>query len=120
VIEVKAGTDTNGIKWAPAQVSFYARLFEHWIKNDPASAHSTLTAMIADRAGLGLAPKASLKSPIQVVPVIALGWPLTNEVAAKQGATTLQKALLASGTGYPNLEVWAVQPDGSHTTIDWF
>ena len=118
IIEVKAGTDTTGIRWAPAQVSVYTRLFTIWVEQDPDRACAMLGEMLGQRVQLGLAPQIMVELPIEIVPVVAVGSPWGN--VAREGALTVQKMLLSAGLGFPNLEVWEIGDDGSPRMCDWF
>jgi hypothetical protein len=120
IIEVKAGTDTRGICWAAAQVSFYARLFSSWVDQDPDTAHAALADMLEQRVRLGLAPEAALGRPIQIVPVVAVGLPVSKESDARSGAIKIQSMLLKAGIGWPDLELWAIAADGRWTALPWF
>jgi hypothetical protein len=103
VPQVKAGTDGSGVKWAPAQVTFYAALVRRWLSIDP-DARTTLETMrvARDRVGLGSAP--ALREHIEVVPVVAIGEPGLS-AGALSGLNLLQSGLLAAGVGWSNLEV---------------
>lgn len=120
IIEVKPKAQTGSIGWTPAQVTFYARIFKHWIEQNGAAASKTLREMLNQRIELRLIPTVELHDPIRIKPVIALEHGLTNLSVAKERAEKLQEHLLQSGVGWKNLEARAIEPDGSMTDLQWF
>ncbi|MGI8846439.1 MAG: hypothetical protein ACR2HC_09770, partial [Thermoleophilaceae bacterium] len=70
-IEVKPGTQTNGLGWTPVQVAMYVRLVRAWTEADPERALEVLEGMAHQRRALGLATTSlpQLRVPIEVIPV---------------------------------------------------
>ncbi len=119
-VEVKprgAGT----IVWSGVQATVYARLFERWIRTPPAEdSHgqrvdppaTILRGMLDQRARLGLAPTDRPDVPDRpvVVPVVALqrGW--NGKYLDRM--MKVQEAVLLSGCGDPDLEIYEVSMAG--------
>lgn len=120
IIEIKPNTQTGSIGWTPAQVTFYANVFQHWVDDDQAAARETLRKMLGQRITLGLAPTVELSDPIRIKPVIALQHGLTNSKIAQQRAEELQAHLLRNGIGWSNLEARSIGADGSMADLGWF
>jgi hypothetical protein len=120
IIEIKPRTQTGSIGWTPAQVTFYADVFQYWVERDPAAALETLRKMLDQRIKLGLAPRVDLSDPIRIKPVIALQHKLRNPEVAQQRAEELQTQLLRSGSRWSNLEARCIEEAGSMTRLDWF
>ena len=120
VIEIKSNTPTGSIGWTPAQVTFYANVFQHWVENDHAAALETLRQMLSQRITLGLAPAVTLSDPIRIKPVIALQHGLTSYDKAQCRAEGLQARLVRSGVGWTNLEARSIGADGSMVNLGWF
>ena len=87
-IEVKPGDQTKGLALTPIQVAMYARLLRAWIDVDEVFAREVLEGMAQQRAALGLgsAEAPRLRSPIEIVPVIAVGTPISNPDVARSGS----------------------------------
>jgi hypothetical protein len=119
IIEVKPGAATGSLGWTPAQVTVYADLFKRWLANHPGAAN-VLEKMLEQRVQLGLSPHVSLKRPVQIRPVIAIGHPIRNELVARQRAEGVQHALIAAGLGWANLVAREVDPDGTTSDLGWF
>jgi hypothetical protein len=118
VIEVKPGSSVKGITWAPLQVSFYARLFERWIKTvGREQAASIIDGMLAQKVELGLTrvPARRLRVPFEVVPVVAIGGDVNKEALRRM--RMVQQALLNFGSGSEELEVWNVWPGVRRTSL---
>lgn len=112
-VEVKprgAGT----IRWAAAQATVYARLFQRWIAALPTgdSPGQILRGMIRQRVDLGLAETVRPDIPDQpdVVPVVAV----QREAAETylDGLRRVQRQLLASGAGDERLRLYEVNMAG--------
>lgn len=109
-IEVKPGSVTAGITWAPLQATFYAQLLRAWSNEVGQKSQHILHAMLQQRIDLGLTrdPNRRLKYPLEIVPVVAIGGPPKSPEALPR-IKTVQKALLDAKVGYPTLEVWQVE-----------
>src|SRR5207249_4307926 len=59
VIEIKSGDVTGRLGWTPAQVTYYAHLFNRWLAED-SSATTVLQTMLSQRVELGLSPPVQL------------------------------------------------------------
>lgn len=81
VIEVKRGDDPR-LRWTPAQVAYYAALFDWWASEIGHDATVVLESMLLQRERLGLVPtkRPKVASPVNVVPIVAVGNPI-NEFA---------------------------------------
>jgi hypothetical protein len=110
VIEAKFAGATGEIPWAPAQVGVYADLFREWTNADSNSG-AVLARMLEQRVRLGLSPDlgVSLREPLDIIPVVAIGGEVRSKVALGRLAT-VQRTLMAAQVGWPNLEVWIVDP----------
>lgn len=113
-VEVKP-RDTASIRWAAAQATVYASLFERWINWPPPKADppgQILKGMIEQRVSLGLADAARPDIPDQpeVLPVVAV------QRGAKEtyieGLKQVQRALLAAGVGHQELQICEVNMAG--------
>ena len=106
-IEVKPGSSTSGVTWAPLQAAFYAGLFRKWSETvaDPAS---SLHSMLKQRMDLGLTvdPVRALKTPIEVVPIVAIGG--DPSAAAVQRMFHVREALVDQGLLDEAFEIWQV------------
>jgi len=111
VMEVKPADSLAGITWAPLQVSFYARLFQHWSEAVGEESAGILNRMLGQRIAIGLQEQSSvsLSYPLDIVPVIAIGDPVHPQGLARLQA--VQAQLLKAGQGDDNLEVWRVGPN---------
>jgi hypothetical protein len=111
VMEVKPADNLPGITWAPLQVSFYARLFDHWSEAVGRESAEFLNRMLGQRIAIGLEKESSvsLSYPLNIVPVIAIGDPVAHPQALAR-LNAVQAQLLQAGQGYDNLEVWLVRP----------
>jgi hypothetical protein len=118
VIEVKPGSSTRGIAWAPLQASFYAALFRAWADEAEEHARDVLESMLSQRIELGISsdPPRPLAYPLDIVPVVAIGGPPRSRAALPR-LRVVQSALLASGAGWPNLEIWQVHEAVTLTQI---
>ena len=110
-IEVKPGSETNALGWAPVQVAMYARLVRAWTEADPEGARKVLEEMAHQRAALGLGSSAvpPLSDPIEVVPVIAVGKPIKNPSEARERFALIRDALRTHGEPLDGLRLWAVE-----------
>ncbi len=114
VIEVKPGTQTNGLGFTPVQVAMYVRLLRAWIQADQEGAREVLMGMARQRRALGLAPGAipELRRPIEVVPVIAVGKPIISPREARRRFALVREALRDHGEPLEGLALWAVEETG--------
>lgn len=117
VIEIKPGSSTSGITWAPLQAMFYAELFRAWSAEAGEASHANLQSMLKQRVTLGLTqdPVRSLRYPLEIVPVIAIGGEPSNAALAR--LWVVRDALLASHADWSNLEVWRVEESVAQTTL---
>lgn len=109
-VEVKPRR-TGAIRWAAAQATVYAKLFERWVNAEAAgtpTAGEIVHGMLDQRQQLGLAKRISpyLADCPEVVPVVAVqrGAPDTY----MEGFRKVQDALLTAGVGDPELELYEV------------
>ena len=122
VIEVKPGAPTPPLAWTPAQVALYLRIFSAWAAQDPDHARRVVAGMIEDRVRLGLAPRsaialaAGLREPLEIVPVIAVGTPVTNLRVAPTRFEQVRQALHDAGEPLDGLELWIIDGHGAVTT----
>jgi hypothetical protein len=118
-IEVKPGSATDGVTWSPLQATFYARLFQAWADERGSAAVDDIQSMLDQRVALGLtsAPPRALRSPLDVVPVVAIGGAASP--AALERMRAVQQALVASGVGRHDLEVWQVEEVVQYSRIPW-
>jgi hypothetical protein len=109
-IEVKPGSATAGITWAPLQATFYAQLLRAWSNEVGQKSQHILHAMLQQRIDLGLTrdPNRRLKYPLEIVPVVAIGGPPKSPEAIPR-LKAVQQALLDAKVGYPSLKVWQVE-----------
>ena len=109
-IEVKPGSNTAGITWAPLQATFYAELLKAWSNEVGPKSQHILHAMLQQRIDLGLTrdPNRRLKYPLEIVPVVAIGG-LPKSPEAIPRAKAVQQALLDAKVGYSSLEIWRVE-----------
>jgi hypothetical protein len=114
VIEVKPGSPTPALAWTPCQVAVYTRLTRAWVEQDPSYAREVVEGMLHQRGALGLNGSApALGSPIEIVPVIAVGLPVQNPKVAIRRFQQVQDALWACGEFLDDeLEVWGIDADG--------
>jgi hypothetical protein len=119
-VEVKP-RGTGSIVWSGVQATVYARLLTQWIQTPPAEdSHgqkvdppaTILRGMLDQRARLGLAPTDRPDVPDRpvVVPVVALqrGW--NGKYLDRM--MKVQEAVLLSGCGDPDLEIYEVSMAG--------
>jgi hypothetical protein len=111
-IEVKSGSNTHGITWAPLQATFYADFLKAWSSQvgQERASHRSLQMMLQQRIDLGLTrgPNPQLKYPLEIVPVVAFGGPPKSKKAYPR-RKEVQKALLDAKVGYKSLKVWQVE-----------
>lgn len=112
LIEVKGSRDLKGISWAALQVTFYAKLFRHWMETvGETSAASSIEAMLQQRIDIGLekpAGRTTLSTPLKILPVVAIEEP--PHVEALRRLRKVQERMVARRVGEPELEVWSVSP----------
>lgn len=112
-IEVKPSMVPT-IKWAPAQVTVYARLLERWLvaPNLPTSPAEVIRGMLRQRHALGLCEELAERVPdqLRVVPVIAVQKGANP--AYVDGLRQVQRALVAAGVGYDQLLLCQVNMAG--------
>jgi len=109
-IEVKSGSNTHGITWAPLQATFYANFLKEWSKEVRQKSQDILHKMLQQRIDLGLTrgPNPQLKYPLEIVPVVAFGGPPKSTKAIPR-LKIVQKALIDAKVGYRSLKVWQVE-----------
>lgn len=119
-IEVKPGASTKGLTWTPVQVAMYVRLLRSWVSHDEQGAAEILEGMAGQRLALGLngcvAPRVRL--PIEIVPVIAVGKPMTSRRQAPDRFDIVREALRAAGEPLHDLQIWCVELSGELTCTD--
>lgn len=115
IIEVKPGSETGPLGWTPLQVAVYLALFRMWSEADPDEALEVLQGMLDQRRQLGLLGSGewSVRSPLELIPVVAVGRPVKNSRVADErmlvvhDAVSLVEPSLASA-----LEVWLLSDVG--------
>ena len=119
-IEVKPGAATKGVAWTPLQVAIYVRMLRSWIGPDHETAAAVLDGMARQRAALGLtsATVPKLRIPIEVVPVIAIGKPVTSRREAPVRFAAVRQALQQAGEPLSRLQIWAVEETGVLSALD--
>jgi hypothetical protein len=119
-IEVKPGAATRGVTWTPLQVAVYLRMLRAWIGPDHDAAAEILEDMLHQRVALGLVtgPVPRLRVPIEVVPVIAIGKPLTSRREAPQRFAVIREALARAGEPLDGLQLWAIEETGDVSAVD--
>jgi hypothetical protein len=119
-IEVKPGAETKGLTWTPIQVAMYVRLLRAWIEADEDSARKVLEGMVRQRAALALgsteAPE--LCEPIEIVPVIAVGKPMTRRRETLERLAIVRAALREAGEPLTGLRFWAIEQTGDVSITD--
>lgn len=115
---MKPASATSGITWAPLQATFYARLFRAWAKEVGDTSCEILRSMLKQRIELGLTrdPVRPLRSPIEFVPIVAIGGTPSSPKALPR-LQKVQSALLAGGVGEDALEVWLVEESVRCTVV---
>lgn len=116
VVEAKPAGATDGITGGPAQVALYARMVRTWIDSDPAAAVEELRRQLGQRVSLGLSRHRALMTPVQVVPVLVLGWGLTSPEAWNR-VRTVATAVLDDEHG--PLEIYRLAESGELTRWDY-
>lgn len=116
VVEVKPGSATSGIAWSPLQATFYTRLFRSWADEAGDDAPRILRSMLAQRVDLGLTrdPLRAPRTPVEFVPVVAIGGSPSSPQALPR-LRRVQSALLDAEVGDPALQVWLVEESVSRT-----
>jgi hypothetical protein len=109
VVEIKPGSSTSGITWAPLQAIFYAELFRAWSTECGRASVDVLESMLKQRIALELTrdPSRRLHHPIEIVPVVAIGG--SPSAKAIERMWTVRSRLSTAGVGWENLEVWMVE-----------
>ena len=94
----------------------YAKLIRAWLDVAGAEARTILEGMVEQRAQLGLAPveRWRLGSPIEIVPVIAVGTPVVGENVLQRFAC-VRDALSARGDVLQGLQLWGIDKGGNVT-----
>lgn len=110
VVEIKPGSATSGIAWAPLQATFYARLFRAWADEAGVGSRTTLESMLQRRITLNLSRDRirPLSYPLDIVPVVAIGG-VPKSPKAIGRLQHVQNALLDAGEGEGAMEVWQVE-----------
>ena len=120
IIEAKPASATEGIAWGPAQVRFYASMWAAWLDENPVGA-SLLEEELEQRKALGLLPvgaRTTLRRPVSVVPVLAIGPGIVSPEAWSR-LRTVQDAV-SNAEGLPPaepLEVWRLS--ATHPPLVW-
>lgn len=118
-IEVKPGAQTKGLIWTPIQVAMYVRLLRAWVDADDAKARQVLEGMARQRAALELgsteAPR--LRDPIEIVPVIAVGKPITHLPEARERFGIVLSALRKAGEPLAGLQLWAIDATDGNVCV---
>lgn len=119
-IEVKPGARTSGLTWTPIQVAMYVRLLRSWVEGDEAHAAVVLEEMARQRLALALndRPAAKVRLPIEIVPVIAVGRPMTRRHEALNRFETVRAALRQAGEPLDGLQIWCVEQSGELSFTD--
>jgi hypothetical protein len=119
-IEVKPGATTKGVAWTPLQVAVYVRMLRSWIGQDHDAAAAVLEGMARQRAMLALTSPSvpKLRRPIEVIPVIAIGKPLTSRREASHRFAAVREALKDAGEPLEGLTLWAVEETGALSALD--
>lgn len=118
-IEVKPGAQSRGVTWTPVQVAMYVRLLRAWIDADPPNARDVLEGMARQRAALQLgAPPPTLAEQIEVVPVIAIGKPITSPRGLPERFALVREALAEAGEPLAGLRLWAIEGTGEISVTD--
>jgi hypothetical protein len=116
VIEAKPANAIAGIVWGPAQVRFYAELFDRWL-DQTATGSAVLAEMLEQRVVLGLAPSVTpIDQPIAVVPMLVIGAGNVSKVA-KERVNKVADVLhaVASGQRVQPVEIWRIDETGNLT-----
>jgi hypothetical protein len=118
VMEVKPGTETTDLGWTPAQVLLYHRLLSSWAEQDAESAPQALDGMLRQRVRIGLERERewSLRRPLELVPVIAVGGRVKNPRVANERMRAVTDALRRAGLASKEPEVWQVD-DAGHVEV---
>jgi hypothetical protein len=119
-IEVKPGTQTTGLALTPIQVAMYMRLVRAWIEADEVFAREVLEGMAQQRAALGLGSTEALRlrDPIEIVPVFAVGTPISSPRDARTRFELVRNALRESGESLTGLQLWAINMSGDISITD--
>lgn len=118
VIEIKPASATGGIGWAPLQATFYTRLFRAWAGEAGDRCGQILQSMLHQRVALGLTrdPLRSMRTPVEFVPVVAIGGQPRSSKALPR-LQRVQSALIDAGVGEAGLEVWIVEETVQRTRV---
>ncbi len=95
----------------------YARLITAWAQADPIYAADVVEGMATQRAELGLGPGEfpALRTPIEVVPVIAIGLPLTTREDVPLRFAAVREALASAREPLAGLQLWTLTASGEIT-----
>jgi hypothetical protein len=118
VIEVKRGDDPR-LGWTPAQVAYYAALFDLWPSESGSVAIEIIESMLVQRRRLGIIPpqQPRVATPVEVVPVVAVGTPISQfslERVREMGDELAADGQLACGA----IAIWIVDPVAMSLTVD--
>jgi len=107
-IEVKPGSATAGITWAPLQATFYARLLQSWAEEAGPESATIIERMLGQRVAVNLTPDPirPVRVPLEVVPVVAISRGASK--AAIERLHVVQETLLDAAAGFSTLEDWKV------------
>lgn len=119
-IEVKPGGASRDLVWTPVQVAMYVRLLRAWIEPDQERAREVIEGMAAQRSDLGLGPTEPprLRMPIELVPVIAVGGPVTGRAVVQPRFDEVRAALGAANEPLDGLQLWKIDHDGEVSITD--
>jgi len=117
---VKRGGASRDLVWTPVQVAMYVRLLRAWIEPDQERAREVIEGMAAQRSDLGLGPTEPprLRMPIELVPVIAVGGPVTGRAVVQPRFDEVRAALGAANEPLDGLQLWKIDHDGEVSITD--
>lgn len=117
VIEAKPAGELKGITFSPVQVLVYARLFRRLLAEEGAA--ELIGRMLDDRVAVGLTETGPApSSPIEIVPVVAIGAGARSPVALERLAAVADAlAGVWEASDVAPLEVWLLDETGdiAHT-----
>ena len=110
IVEVKPASETTAVGWTPAQVFLYYRLFSAWVEQEPDSAPEVLEGMLQQRVRIGLARERdwTLRRPLELVSVIAIGGMARNRSVANRRMRAVADGMKRAGLVDVEPQVWQV------------